>query len=87
MEHLCKRCGETKTLDEDNWYRDKSSKTGFLMNGCRDCQRKERLKYSKRRFIAAQDRKAEPDTPFDDLAIRDSIARKLSKTTSMDMEI
>ena len=81
---ICRKCGEELELDEDNFHRDKDSKTGFATI-CKDCDNERHLNYYIPKWIQALPQEYE-NTSFDDACEKDRLGRNYVKITSIYQE-
>ena len=84
MEHKCKRCGETKPINSDNWHRQKTARTGFDLTKCKVCANR----YLQSRRDGTFTKRAPIPKPrkhsfFDEACIKDEVRRATEKTPSI----
>ena len=88
--HRCRRCGETKLVNEDNWYRQRASKTGYDLTKCKVCgsiyQRSRRAGTWQRRAPKSKPRKR-PATSFELSCIKYKVKLASEPTISILQDI
>ena len=82
--HKCPRCGETKPIHPDNWYRQKACKSGFDLSKCKICAKK----YNQSRYDGSFTKRAPIPKPrkksyFDIACLKDEVRRATEKTPSI----
>jgi hypothetical protein len=81
---ICRKCGEELELSEDNFHRDKSSKTGFV-NICKSCVNEKHRSSYVSRWMQTLPQEFE-NTSFDDACERNRLDRHKVKRISLYQE-
>jgi len=78
---LCKKCGEKKAINEDNWHRCATSKSGFTLSKCRLCMNTYHREKLTR--ILRKTHFEPPMTPFELSCLDDRIRREMEPVYSV----